>query len=163
MVSLVPPEQDDLMQSFWLAETLKYIYLTFMDDATLDLDKWVFNTEAHPFKIRRRDPLDVWRDWEAEHDGAMPWLPPFVDGVGVVETEKMMQARIQEGSHFRRVAPIDPLGSDMKPMDGGEYTDPDARVDYDPNDDVFKGQQPTRHEVKWRKARRISKNLGVPR
>jgi mannosyl-oligosaccharide alpha-1,2-mannosidase len=162
MVSLVPPEQDDLMQSFWLAETLKYIYLTFMDDATLDLDKWVFNTEAHPLKIRRRDPLDVWRDWEAGHDGAMPWLPPFVEGVGAVETETMMQARIQDGSNFRRVTPVDPLGSDMKPMDGGEYTDPDARVAYDPNDDVFKGRQPTRHEVKWRKARRVSKNLGVP-
>jgi mannosyl-oligosaccharide alpha-1,2-mannosidase len=37
-------------QTFWLAETLKYFYLIFDDESTLDLDDWVFNTEAHPFK-----------------------------------------------------------------------------------------------------------------
>ena len=37
------------MESFWLAETLKYFYLLFEDDPeVLPLDKWVFNTEAHP-------------------------------------------------------------------------------------------------------------------
>lgn len=42
----------DLMESFFLAETLKYLYLLFADDQTiLPLDKWVFNTEAHPLPI----------------------------------------------------------------------------------------------------------------
>ncbi|KAI1720617.1 glycosyl hydrolase family 47 domain-containing protein [Ditylenchus destructor] len=41
---------DDVQQSFFLAETLKYAYLTFTDDV-LPLDKWVFNTEAHPIPI----------------------------------------------------------------------------------------------------------------
>lgn len=41
---------DDVQQSFLFAETLKYLYLTFADDQ-LPLDKWVFNTEAHPFPI----------------------------------------------------------------------------------------------------------------
>ncbi|KAL6757489.1 glycoside hydrolase, partial [Haematococcus lacustris] len=37
------------MESFWIAETLKYFWLLFSDDALdqLPLDQWVFNTEAH--------------------------------------------------------------------------------------------------------------------
>ncbi|POS69904.1 endoplasmic reticulum mannosyl-oligosaccharide 1,2-alpha-mannosidase [Diaporthe helianthi] len=38
----------DSMESFWLAETLKYFYLVFSDFDTVDLDTWVLNTEAHP-------------------------------------------------------------------------------------------------------------------
>ena len=42
----------DKMESFYLAETLKYLYLLFSDDENLmPLDKWVFNTEAHPLPI----------------------------------------------------------------------------------------------------------------
>ncbi|MFN1834647.1 glycoside hydrolase family 47 protein [Balneola sp. MJW-20] len=41
-------EKNDGMQSFFLAETLKYSYLLFADESTLDLDTHVFNTEAHP-------------------------------------------------------------------------------------------------------------------
>jgi len=42
---------DDEQQSFFLAETLKYLYLLFMGEDTLSLDEWVFNTEAHPLRI----------------------------------------------------------------------------------------------------------------
>ncbi|KAJ1352484.1 hypothetical protein KIN20_008829 [Parelaphostrongylus tenuis] len=42
---------DDVQQSFFLAETLKYAYLTFTDDSVIPLDKWVFNTEAHPLPV----------------------------------------------------------------------------------------------------------------
>jgi hypothetical protein len=41
----------DGMHSFFLAETLKYLYLLFCDDTVLPLDKVVFNTEAHPMLI----------------------------------------------------------------------------------------------------------------
>lgn len=41
-------EQSDAMHSFFLAETLKYSYLLFVDDSVLPLDEYVFNTEAHP-------------------------------------------------------------------------------------------------------------------
>ncbi len=40
----------DVMESFWLAETLKYFYLIFDEWDVLSLDDWVFNTEAHPFR-----------------------------------------------------------------------------------------------------------------
>jgi mannosidase alpha-like ER degradation enhancer 2 len=41
-------EKADRMESFFLAETLKYLYLIFAPRETLDLNKIVFNTEAHP-------------------------------------------------------------------------------------------------------------------
>jgi mannosyl-oligosaccharide alpha-1,2-mannosidase len=45
-------EQRDEMESFWLAETLKYFYLLFSDTQKVDLDEFVLNTEAHPFRMR---------------------------------------------------------------------------------------------------------------
>jgi mannosyl-oligosaccharide alpha-1,2-mannosidase len=42
--------QVDEMESFWLAETLKYFYLLYSTPDTISLDEWVLNTEAHPFK-----------------------------------------------------------------------------------------------------------------
>uniref|UniRef100_A0A8R1TW13 alpha-1,2-Mannosidase n=1 Tax=Onchocerca volvulus TaxID=6282 RepID=A0A8R1TW13_ONCVO len=42
---------DDVQQSFVIAETFKYLYLTFSNDSTMPLNKWVFNTEAHAFPI----------------------------------------------------------------------------------------------------------------
>ncbi|KAI0201026.1 glycoside hydrolase [Astrocystis sublimbata] len=44
------PDPVDSMESFWLAETLKYFYLMFSDWDTFSLDTWVLNTEAHPFR-----------------------------------------------------------------------------------------------------------------
>jgi len=44
------PTQKDEMESFWLAETLKYFYLLYSTPDKISLDEWVFNTEAHPFK-----------------------------------------------------------------------------------------------------------------
>ena len=40
----------DYMESFWLAETLKYFYLLFSDPNLISLDEYVLNTEAHPLK-----------------------------------------------------------------------------------------------------------------
>lgn len=48
--------KDDVQQSFFLAETLKYLYLLFSDDSVLPLDQWVLNTEAHPLPIKNRNP-----------------------------------------------------------------------------------------------------------
>ncbi|KAJ2610073.1 hypothetical protein H4S08_003773 [Coemansia sp. RSA 1365] len=44
-------EWTDSMESFFLAETLKYLYLLFSPVDYYSLDEYVFNTEAHPFKI----------------------------------------------------------------------------------------------------------------
>ncbi|OON23125.1 hypothetical protein X801_00965 [Opisthorchis viverrini] len=52
-VSTPDSERIDKMESFWLAETLKYAYLLFDEDASsrFPLNKWVFNTEAHPLPV----------------------------------------------------------------------------------------------------------------
>ncbi len=42
----------DKMESFFLGETLKYLFLLFSDDhSVIDLNRWVINTEAHPLPI----------------------------------------------------------------------------------------------------------------
>lgn len=51
--SVKTKEQADAMQSFFLAETLKYCYLIFAPEGTIDFGKVLFNTEAHPLKIWR--------------------------------------------------------------------------------------------------------------
>ena len=43
-------EKRDDMESFFLAETLKYLYLLYAPKSTLDLHQVVFNTEAHPIR-----------------------------------------------------------------------------------------------------------------
>jgi len=50
LADVVTKQQSDEMESFALAETFKYFYLLFAPPATLDFDKIVFNTEAHPLK-----------------------------------------------------------------------------------------------------------------
>ncbi|KAI0083755.1 mannosidase [Irpex rosettiformis] len=51
------------MPSYFLAETLKYLYLLFNDKDLVPLDRWVFNTEAHPL------PIFNWSSWEHKKFG----------------------------------------------------------------------------------------------
>ena len=50
LADVVTKQQLDEMQSFVLAETFKYFYLLFASPETLQFDKVIFNTEAHPLK-----------------------------------------------------------------------------------------------------------------
>ena len=50
LADVVTKQQFDEMQSFVLAETFKYFYLLFASPETLQFDKVIFNTEAHPLK-----------------------------------------------------------------------------------------------------------------
>lgn len=44
-------KKKDYMPTFFFAETMKYLYLTFsINDGNFNLDDYIFNTEAHPFK-----------------------------------------------------------------------------------------------------------------
>ncbi|KAI9453041.1 seven-hairpin glycosidase [Lactarius psammicola] len=56
-------KKKDEMPSWFLAETLKYLYLLFTDEELVPLDRWVFNTEAHPL------PVFHWSEWEMERLG----------------------------------------------------------------------------------------------
>ena len=44
------PPKADRMESFWMAETLKYFFLIFSELDVVNLDHYVLNTEAHPLK-----------------------------------------------------------------------------------------------------------------
>ncbi|GAW05975.1 glycoside hydrolase family 47 protein [Lentinula edodes] len=50
-VEVLPAVKDDDMPSYFFAETLKYLYLMFIDTDPIPLDKWVLNTEAHPLPV----------------------------------------------------------------------------------------------------------------
>jgi mannosyl-oligosaccharide alpha-1,2-mannosidase len=52
-VTVVGSKKEDYMESFWLAETLKYFYLCFADTDLVSLDEFVLNTEAHPFRLSK--------------------------------------------------------------------------------------------------------------
>ncbi|TQS31611.1 hypothetical protein Golomagni_08098, partial [Golovinomyces magnicellulatus] len=47
----IEPGLEDVMETFWLGETAKYFYLIFEDESVINLDEWVFNSEAHPFRL----------------------------------------------------------------------------------------------------------------
>jgi ER degradation enhancer, mannosidase alpha-like 2 len=44
-------ETSDRMETYFLAETLKYLYMLFLDQDPIDHTRIIFNTEAHPLKI----------------------------------------------------------------------------------------------------------------
>lgn len=73
-VTRVPPPQRDNMESFFMAETLKYLYLIFDTETRVPLDKYVFNTEAHPLPIMKLDS-DFKRKLEAAGLGFFPQTP----------------------------------------------------------------------------------------
>ncbi|KAK1940767.1 Mannosyl-oligosaccharide 1 [Phytophthora citrophthora] len=54
-VTKLPAQTENKMESFFLAETLKYHYLLQAPESLIPLDKYVFNTEAHPLRINRRN------------------------------------------------------------------------------------------------------------
>ncbi|KAF9466042.1 glycoside hydrolase family 47 protein [Collybia nuda] len=62
-VEVSPAVKNDDMPSYFLAETLKYLYLMFIKEDPFPFDKWVFNTEAHPF------PVFNWTRSERDHFG----------------------------------------------------------------------------------------------
>lgn len=53
-VTQEPVVVENQMESFFLAETLKYHYLLQAEDNLIPLDEFVFNTEAHPLRIRKQ-------------------------------------------------------------------------------------------------------------
>jgi len=44
----------DIMQAFFLSQTLKYLYLLFGSDDRFPFSEYVFNTEAHPLRILKK-------------------------------------------------------------------------------------------------------------
>jgi len=50
-VRLENPKQIDWTETWFMSETIKYLYLLFRPRSEINLDEWVFNGDGHPFKI----------------------------------------------------------------------------------------------------------------
>ncbi|KAH7364313.1 glycoside hydrolase family 47 protein [Rhexocercosporidium sp. MPI-PUGE-AT-0058] len=92
--NIIPPVEKDNMESFWLAETLKYFYLLFSPNDLLPLDKVVINTEAHAFPRFKLGPLfkTGWKRKPRGADGKILPDHPKVEG-RVVETQKIAEVK----------------------------------------------------------------------
>jgi len=75
-VNKIPAPTRDNMESFWLAETLKYLYLLFSPEDLLPLDEVVFNTEAHPLPMFDMPPHFKKANWRKEAVAAAAPIPP---------------------------------------------------------------------------------------
>ena len=53
LTDVVSGKKGDSTPSFFYSETLKYLYLIFSPNDIVSLQEFVFNTEAHPFPIRK--------------------------------------------------------------------------------------------------------------
>jgi mannosidase alpha-like ER degradation enhancer 1/mannosidase alpha-like ER degradation enhancer 2 len=63
-------KRKDYMPTFFFAETLKYLYLTFTETTgSFNLDDCVFTTEAHPFMKSSFDPDEMKRRLGLVYDG----------------------------------------------------------------------------------------------
>ncbi|KAJ3296344.1 Mannosyl-oligosaccharide 1,2-alpha-mannosidase IA [Rhizoclosmatium sp. JEL0117] len=75
----------DRQESFFLAETLKYLYLIFTDDDTIPLEQYVFNTEAHVLSVRgfgKRADASKW----------VPLPPKYSRPLGRLNTKARVKA-----------------------------------------------------------------------
>jgi mannosidase alpha-like ER degradation enhancer 2 len=50
LTSVITKEKFDRTETYFYAETMKYLYLLFAPPETVNLFQVVFNTEAHPIK-----------------------------------------------------------------------------------------------------------------
>lgn len=64
--NVVTKEKEDAMESFFFAETLKYLYLLFAEEDAFDLAGHVLNTEAHPYK--KHEMLDTRYETKPKHE-----------------------------------------------------------------------------------------------
>ncbi|BGP36575.1 hypothetical protein JCM10449v2_000476 [Rhodotorula kratochvilovae] len=94
-VNRLPTQQDDSMESFVMAETLKYYYLLFSPRDFISLDDYVFSTEAHPFYIRKPSspatPPSLW-------SGPDPSSPPSFASQTGEGTWVQKWARVQQAA-----------------------------------------------------------------
>jgi len=68
----------DSMPSYFLSETMKYLYLLFDEKNFLNSGNWVFSTEAHPFKVTRAMHSAVFVP-RVSADRKAPVIPNFDD------------------------------------------------------------------------------------
>ena len=96
------PKFKDNTESFWWAETLKYLYLLFDDTNKIPLTDYVFNTEAHPFP--RFDTNDYfktgWRRKIDENEKAQMRESKVIDKSNLPEAQPVDKSADQEAKEI---------------------------------------------------------------
>jgi len=64
-------KQEDKMESFWMAETIKYFYLLFDPSDPVKLEEHVFNTEAHPLRILKQPREELLGSHYSIHESSL--------------------------------------------------------------------------------------------
>ena len=114
-VNEVPPILRDNMESFWLAETLKYFYLLFSPRDLLPLDSIVINTEAHIFpRFELKRGLKT--GWERKPRGADGRI--LLKATDSKEKEKDKQAQKKDSTDSTKITETVSLKPTEKPAQG---------------------------------------------
>lgn len=77
----------DRMESFFLSETLKYLYLLFDTDNFIHTGNYVFSTEGHPFKVSKLTRRFDFETEPPQHDGGAPSAGQAADAEGRVPVD----------------------------------------------------------------------------
>lgn len=120
------------MESFVLAETLKYYFLLFSPTDFLSLDDWVFNTEAHPFRIPKPNsaPARFWTGPEVDASPTSSFASTMGEGTVVQKWARVRQAavlvkaaRTQDVPPPKGRTPIRPTEEELERAKGKEKVD----------------------------------------
>ncbi|KAF9419840.1 mannosyl-oligosaccharide alpha-1,2-mannosidase [Podila epigama] len=147
-------EYSDKMETFFLAETLKYLYLLFGPDDVLPLDKYVFNTEAHALPIFtppakflvRSQNIDAWEREEAKEAEAQAMAVEGRDTI--LETHEKVPHQQHSGVESASAAvlfeeqivadEVDQALEEISVDDAGELTEDTSEVEVE-YEDAFDG------------------------
>uniref|UniRef100_A0A7N6A980 alpha-1,2-Mannosidase n=1 Tax=Anabas testudineus TaxID=64144 RepID=A0A7N6A980_ANATE len=94
---VVDKSKEDRMESFFLSETCKYLYLLFDEDNPLHRsdNKYIFTTEGHVVPIDKRFREKQWNDLFPCEEGALaerkPKNPPLPSNISNVKTSSLLQ------------------------------------------------------------------------
>ncbi|WPK26808.1 hypothetical protein PUMCH_004169 [Australozyma saopauloensis] len=102
-VTTTNPSNNDNMESFWLAETLKYFYLLFDDENIIPLTDYVFNTEAHPLPRFDMEPLFT-TGWQRDKNDAR-LKQVFAPAVGAPEAEIPVEPKRKDAGNVGKKPP----------------------------------------------------------
>jgi hypothetical protein len=136
-VRVLPAVNDDTQQSFFLAETLKYLFLLFSDSDTVSLEEWVFNTEAHPLRVTRRD-TSLLAEAEEEGEGSDGTGDENAAGEEVLEEDEAAQGdeapRARRSGYLQREAAADAVEAEEEADDEELLA---AAEDAEPQEDAW--------------------------
>lgn len=143
-----PPILSDNMESFWLAETLKYLYLLFDDEtgtskgqlANGNLDKWdlrnmVFNTEAHP--LPKFDKASFGSEWVR---GVSPLDPETkVEQNKATVSKEVIKNAAEKADSALKKQQVDGSEADVEKLDPDNTKKVEAMREMRLDDEIQKG------------------------